>query len=111
MRRLIPLLAAAALLTPAAAAPAATMVRVTIGQPARELATLERLGFDVTENVRPGYADVVVYSHAEARRLRAAGFAFHRLAPPPAGGPPAAAAPPPRGPTADPPYRAHAPRA
>src|SRR2546423_2600211 len=73
MRRLIGLLAAAVLVVPAPAG-AASVVRVTAG-PA-DVRALEALGFDVTENVKPGYVDVVVSSRAEARRLRAAGFAF-----------------------------------
>src|SRR5947209_9037903 len=79
MRRLLVLLAAAALLSSVATARAGSVVRVTIGQPVRDLPLLERLGFDVTENVKPGYADVVVFSRADASRLRAAGFAYRRL--------------------------------
>src|SRR5882724_5301467 len=78
MRRIAALLAVAGLLAPAPAL-GASVVRVTIGQPARELPVLDRLGFDVTENVKPGYADVVLYSRADARRLRAAGFAFRAV--------------------------------
>jgi hypothetical protein len=56
-------------------------VRVTIGQPARELPRLRALGFDVTEAVRRGSADVVIASPAELRRLRAAGFAYRTVVP------------------------------
>src|SRR4051812_15192363 len=79
MRRLIPLLAAALVLTPAPAR-GATVARVTIGRAAAsDLSTLEGLGLDVTENVKPGSVDVVLHTRADARRLRAAGFAFRRL--------------------------------
>src|SRR4051794_41386367 len=79
MRRLIPLLAAALVLTPAPAR-GATVARVTIGRhAASDLATLERLGLDVTENLKPGSVDVVLHARADARRLRAAGFAFRRV--------------------------------
>src|SRR5436305_222153 len=76
MRRVIPLLAVAVLAAPPAAR-AASVVRVTAG--ASAVRALVAQGFDVTENVRDGHADVVVYSRAEVRRLRAAGFAFRRL--------------------------------
>src|SRR5437763_2284751 len=76
MRRVIGLLAA--VLVIAAPARAASVVRVTAG-PA-DVQALASQGFDVTENVKPGYADVVVHSGADLRRLRAAGFAFRRLA-------------------------------
>ena len=49
MRRLIGVLAVAALLTPAAAAHAASVVRVTIGRAASDAPLLERLGFDVRD--------------------------------------------------------------
>ena len=75
MRRVIGLLAA--VLVIAAPARAASVVRVTAG-PA-DVQALASQGFDVTENVKPGYADVVVHSGADLRRLRAAGFAFRRL--------------------------------
>src|SRR4051794_1106936 len=77
MRRVIPLLAVAVLAAPPAAR-AASVVRVTAG--ASAVRALVAQGFDVTENVRGGYADVVVRSGAEARRLRAAGYAFRRVA-------------------------------
>src|SRR5947208_1486016 len=76
MRRVIPLLAVAVLAAPPAAR-AASVVRVTAG--ASAVRALVAQGFDVTENVRDGHADVVAYSRAEVRRLRAAGFAFRRL--------------------------------
>src|SRR5881394_2678476 len=66
MRRVIPLLAVAVLAAPPAAR-AASVVRVTAG--ASGVRALGAQGFDVTENVRGGHADVVVYSRAAFRRL------------------------------------------
>src|SRR5436309_12798834 len=81
MRRLIPLLAATATLAAPAAAPASSIVRVTIGQPARDVPQLRALGLDVTEAIRRGSADVVITSPAELRRLGAAGFAYRTVVP------------------------------
>src|SRR6478735_194137 len=41
-----------------------------------QLAALENLGFDVTENRRPGWADVVVAGTAQLSKLKATGLSF-----------------------------------
>ena len=81
MRGLIPLVAAAATLAAPSAAAASSIVRVTIGRPARDVPQLRALGLDVTEAVRHGSADVVITSRAELRRLRAAGYAYRTVVP------------------------------
>src|SRR4051812_20019114 len=74
MRRAL-LLAVAVLASWPAAAAATSIVRVTTGDPA----ALARLGFDVTENVHRGTADVVLAPGADARRLARAGYAFRTV--------------------------------
>src|SRR4051794_38439260 len=73
MRRLLVVLLV--LLAVPAGAQAASIVRVSTDQPG----VLARLGFDVTENVRPGTVDVVLYSAADRRRLVATGYPFRTL--------------------------------
>src|SRR4051794_30926670 len=102
MRRLIPLLAAALVLTPAPAR-GATVARVTIGRhAASDLATLERLGLDVTETPRRGWVDVALPARAAAGGRRGGGFASRRVR---AVGPRAAAAAPPALPSGRTSYR------
>src|SRR3954451_20503690 len=58
-----------------AGAQATSIVRVSTDRPGR----LAQLGFDVTENVRPGTVDVVLYSVAERRRLASTGYPFRTV--------------------------------
>ncbi|WP_205698207.1 M14 family zinc carboxypeptidase [Conexibacter sp. SYSU D00693] len=79
MRRALPALLVALGLGVVAAPPAGaapSLVRVDLDMGRADVATLERLGLDVTHDVRPRSADVVVHSAAERRRLRDAGFTF-----------------------------------
>jgi hypothetical protein len=61
------------LCSPAAAAERISLESVPLSGPG-ELVRLERLGFDVTEDVSPGAATVVAYSDAERALLAGSGF-------------------------------------
>ena len=59
---------------PALAADA--LVTVHAPDPARDVPRLERLGLDVTEDIRPGAVDVIVSSAAQRRAITAAGYRY-----------------------------------
>jgi hypothetical protein len=74
MRRLLLCVIAASVLAPAAVAQArSSMVQVPVSGPLT-IATLERLGFDVTHDVSARSATVLLHSDAERERLAAAGY-------------------------------------
>lgn len=80
MRRpLALLLAAVGLAVPVTAAQASSLVRVTVGDRARDVMRLRATGLDVTEDVRARTADVILESPADRRVLVRGGFAFRTV--------------------------------
>lgn len=60
----------------AVAKPRVSVLKVALTNPAVEVPALQRLGLDVTENVRPEFAEVITYNAAERKLLRANGFSW-----------------------------------